>query len=177
MKQIWPAARAIGRVFKAPEAVQSIEIVEFIKNLGPLTKRIHLGTDGSDIDAIVPPALLEYRNCTPWRAHPISGAKLFYNPNVKRLAKSNNPDTTGTWDRAKVKMGVLLDHSFGRQPVGGMGVLLGGNQAMDVSRRPRPGHVPHGRRAHPLGHRDRRIVQELCGDLAEWWRSARTGPL
>jgi primase-polymerase (primpol)-like protein len=85
---------------------------------------------------IVPPELLEYRNCAPWRLEPLkNNIKLFYDPYTleRRPAKSDDPATTAGWVLAKARMHKLLDRSFGMQPVGGMGILLGVDQGDGLS--------------------------------------------
>ena len=87
-----------------------------------------------DIDDAVPPELLNYRNCAPWRtARTKDGKKTkrFYNPFTlkPKLAEADAPATTSVWVLAKQRMLKLLNTSFGVQPEGGMGVLLGVDQA------------------------------------------------
>lgn len=95
-------------------------------NIHSSTTRIH------DIDDAVPPALLRYQGCAPWRAQPIAGketkAKKPFNPNTGRPAKPNSPSTFGSWAEAKAQLPMLLA-DFGQHPEGGMGVLLGVGQS------------------------------------------------
>jgi len=91
-----------------------------------------------NIDAVLPAALLGYHNCAPWRAKPQEDGKklkVFYNPFTlgRELAKSDDPTTTSGWALAKARMDKLLDTSFGVQPEGGMGILLGVDQGDGTS--------------------------------------------
>jgi hypothetical protein len=84
---------------------------------------------GIHIDDAVPPGLLQYKNCAPWRVECKDGekAKVTYNPFDGKRAKPNDPATTSGWALAKARMHKLLV-DFGQHPEGGMAVLLGPDQ-------------------------------------------------